>query len=223
MCYSRIVVVLTAAVLVLATSATGQAETILMDPTTQDGSFELDPVGIPAGNLPNADWTYFVPTAGIFGSGVLNPAPSADGEYQVYLQSTISPGVIGQSLEYTMQDGDVFHVSYEWGHHYPGNAENGIKVELLSGDPDTGTVVYSDSSFGPGQTVNWIPHSFDWTATGVSGENLSIRVMSSQANVEYMSVDNIVVTVDSVPEPSTLALLSLGLFGLGLHTWRKRK
>ena len=67
--------------------------------------------------------------------------------------------------------------------------------------------------------ANWWSQSLTFAAP--SGSNrISFRLSDGTAN-SYMSIDGISFTAASVPEPGTLALLSLGLAGLGLSRRRR--
>ena len=67
------------------------------------------------------------------------------------------------------------------------------------------------------------PYDFYTVATGWSSIVLDHLIITMEAGVgtTSMNIDNINVSATSVPEPSSLAILSLGLAGLGLSRRRK--
>ena len=67
--------------------------------------------------------------------------------------------------------------------------------------------------------TNWANQSLTFTATA-SSQQLSFMLASSTQKA-YMSIDGIAVQAAPVPEPTTWALMGLGLCGLAVATRRR--
>jgi hypothetical protein len=102
---------------------------------------------------------------------------------------------------------------------------------------ETGLTFASDSWMHLTVAADFANHTFDLTLDGqptVTGlrfansaaSKVSHVVMFGQADVDVncrAAYDDITMTVNDVPEPGTLMLLTCGLSGLLAYAWRKRK
>jgi hypothetical protein len=85
----------------------------------------------------------------------------------------------------------------------------------------------------PTLTNTWQPYSVTFTALAADvGNTCTVAFCNSYGRMtgipgatagSTMGIDNVHFIVAPVPEPSTLVLLSAGLFGLLAYAWRKRK
>ena len=103
-----------------------------------------------------------------------------------------------------------------------------ISIDLAARDSTTSniTVLFGDTSDSIVATNKTAFTTFTFTAKATSSSTLlTIEDMTAQGTGAYSRIllDNVSVTIASVPEPGTLALLDAGLFGLLCYAWRKRK
>jgi hypothetical protein len=75
--------------------------------------------------------------------------------------------------------------------------------------------------------ADWTQYSSSWTATAAeAGQKLILQAAGPGDTVTtaWSIVDSLsLTTVGSVPEPSSLVLVSAGVFGLLAYAWRKRR
>lgn len=98
-------------------------------------------------------------------------------------------------------------------------------ISLINGTDHTGTVLDSGdvNTLGMGQYAN---NFKDLTATFTTGASvtgdlvISIETIGGFSGVSSMRLDNVRLTTETIPEPASLALLSLGGF---LIQWRRRR
>jgi hypothetical protein len=116
----------------------------------------------------------------------------------------------------SMEDGSlIFGLDFLLGDGWVGSTTTNLIWESFNGTASTG---FGDVVLNKGTTVGWTDNS------GFS----SLRVAANQPNIntfgefQTIAIDDLNISTASVPEPSTLALLSLGLAGLGLGFTRRR-
>ena len=104
----------------------------------------------------------------------------------------------------------------------PTTAFSGPTIAMLDGSLSNG-----NNPAGLNGAGDWVTQTLTYVATAADdGQRIGIMVATAGA---YQAVwDNVRLTVDlaeaeAVPEPSTYALGLIGLAGLGLLVWRKRK
>jgi hypothetical protein len=197
------------------------AQTILINPTTLNGSFEdnSSKTTFTSGLVPNwAVWTSAesIPANTDSGSDVSGSA--TQGTRDAYLQQ----GTAAYDLTaYTIQAGDVFTYTWDWALVGRGTAT----VELgywdgssFVGIGSTATSFQSNTSQGLGLGTSYTASLADATGGADVGAQMGIGVISP-TGANYPEVDNFVLTV--VPEPSTMALSCLG--GLGALLLKRKK
>jgi hypothetical protein len=139
---------------------------------------------------------------------------------------------MGQLTSYQIVAGDEITASVDAAN----DSLNGYTIPFrisLTYDGNTGPLgewfAYNDTATTakPVGGEDWQTFTYSFTVpTGASyiGKSLGIRLTG--LNNYYMGelcYDNVHLSVTSVPEPSTLALLAAGLLGLLAYAWRKRR
>jgi hypothetical protein len=132
----------------------------------------------------------------------------AYGSYMERFGQTLGGLTVGQ--QYTVSwEAANFGYTYE-GVNYLGT--NAISVQVDGATVGTGAQIALGS--------NWYKQSLTFTAQAATQQLAFILASSSQK--AYMSIDGISVQVtQAVPEPSTWALMGLGLFGIAVASRRK--
>jgi hypothetical protein len=168
-------------------------------------------------------------------SGVWNPQAAkfpggaADGDNAAYLQNI--PGGGSTFINFLPTDlvakaGAQLQVSLETGRPLSGaETELRVLIQKLGGGFEVLDDVFLDLDQTPG---TWKPETFALQMPGVlpggvvEGDPLIFAIFQSTAGAFQLSfVDNI--SIQTVPEPSTFALLGLGALGLCVLGRRRRK
>ena len=125
----KMITLIAVAGLVLALAPAAQAQTIIMDPTTNDGSFESQVSGYTQAPMtsPSGVWVITINQGGNCGGMGTNPGLSSDGENMlfcnarqgavpdanVYTTTTTSINLLGTTSYATVAVGDVFSWSLD--------------------------------------------------------------------------------------------------------------
>jgi choice-of-anchor C domain-containing protein len=215
MCPTRIVGV---AIVLALSSAAANANLVT------NGSFEQPGTGCASATTSLPGWTVAGNIDIDNATASCSTIPAADGSYFVDLTGSYTAGSISQALLTTA--GETYLVSFAFGGNpqwqylsYP----NDSAVKSMDVGID-GSVVgtYSIDTTGLGfSDAGWSQSSFLFTAT--SATTLLAFTSLNSGGVYGPLLDNVIVeqVPAAVPEPGTLALLSLGLAGLGVARRRR--
>jgi hypothetical protein len=184
------------------------------DPTVNGGSYafvfapgEADTTGV-TGQYGNEQlW-------GTNNGGLNALAASPDGGNYIALDGAFQPGPISQTINHLIA-GDSYTVSFDWAaaqqSGFTGDTTEQFQVSFGSETQTTG--ILSNASHS---STAWQSQSFTFTASG-SSDVLSFFAMGTPNGVPPMALlDGVSVNGPAAtPEPSSLALLATGLFGVG--------
>lgn len=201
---------------------------ILVDPSTLNGSFESG-----TGNIPSNWQTGLTVTEVYRQIPSSTPLPAPDGSYVLTIGRNATTNYPGGLLNtgYNVKNADTFNFSFQWDDHPAWDTGDSFNWRLFTTSDDTlsgvltavasGTVTGRASTLYPTATV--LTGGGTVTAPNV-GRDLWVEFYISSGTVtndEYMNIDNVVLSVETVPEPSTLGLFSAAL--IGIFAVRRRK
>ncbi len=224
------VLFVSSAIGLISMSASSNAQTVLIDPTTLNGSFETlalgpggkDTKGFDATPAPNVDilnWgntnTNWLGDAAFYNdTGAEYRAPSQEG-----VQFSFYHGGEGGAFNltsYAIHEGDSFSLTW-YGY------QDTVGIRLFSsttGDYSSAATLNEIDIAQPGGT--WVQYSLAYTAVAADeGKTIGVSIFNS--GVGYANVDDVVLTVTPVPEPTTCVLGALGLTFCLLFRSRLRK
>lgn len=204
-----------AALLVAAPSV--NAQTVLIDPVTNNGSFEYAGGVLNTTKIQNWDTTPDVDNWTIWGgvstadsdSGVENTGNASDGDMVAFLQGG---NAVYNLTSWIAAEGDQFNFS--WDHVLRGDRDHVVGLVYDDGGTITSLVDSEVASTGVIETISSsyvIP-----SGSPAIGKAIGLGVVSPGA---YPEIDNFVLTV-GVPEPCSALL---GLAAMGLFSARRRR
>jgi hypothetical protein len=202
----------------------------LIDPTTRNGSFELPATGkqqfgFDGASTGNAADDQDVP----FWNNIGGPAQASSGTEttggaqngtRVAFFVSQDPGAFNLTT-YSIQEGDQFSLSY---YLRTGNQSDAFVGRLFSSTDGTfataSTLATVSTSLVNG-SFEATPVTLTYTATAAdAGKTIGVSLDNAHSgNFSYVDVDNVVLSVTSVPEPSACLVL---LGGLGALLRRRR-
>ena len=194
--------------------------TVLIDPTHNNGSFEyadgvLSTAKIGFDVTPDIDnwtqWTEVSPTAK--NSGVENISSHAsDGVMIAYLEH---PDAIKNMTTWIAQEGDTF--DFSWDHVQRDSRAHRVGLVYDDGGTFTSIAASEVYSTDPSPAIPFTYTGSFTVAAGspVIGHAIGLGLFASDSEGGgYPEVDNFILTVTPVPEPTSIVLMGLALVGL---------
>lgn len=191
---------------------------ILVDPTTLNGSFESGTANVPS------NWQTGLTVTEVYRQVPVTPANTApDGSYVLTIGRNATTNYPGGLLNtgYNVKSADTFNFSFQWDDSYNWDTNDPFNWRIFTTSDDTlaGTLTTIASGTITGRTTPAYPTATVLTGGGtVTGPNVGrdlwVQFYISSGNVtndEYLNIDNVVLSVETIPEPSTAVLVCASL------------
>jgi len=225
--------------LLLAAPLTLGAQTVLIDDSTNNGSFELDAAGDPLTAPAKDDSRFWIngTTSSVLGTvgtfdqiNVSDGTSVSEGTYSAAIGTSSGGtrnGVIGNT-GYQVQSGDTFDFSFDWfAANNNWSATDEIEYFLFTTDDNTvggnATAILSGTVSGAIESDGKQTESLSGVGTIVGanvGQDLWVVFNHNAADASFARVDN--VRLSAIPEPSAFALIG-GTLALALVFPRRRR
>ena len=192
-------------------------------PALPDNDFTFP--GVSGWTTPGNQWGTWNP-GGFYTGDPGSGTPSGGHGSQISFSNFLQTGTMSQSPT-TILANTTYSLTTAVG-IYNNDTGSGITIELRATSPSVGpilaTTTIPDTSL-PNGSLSDFAISFNSASFGSEVGNPLFIVYTHTAGGN-MSIDNVrldAVTAEAVPEPSTFVLAVLGLAGMGLVAWRRRK
>ncbi len=198
--------------------------TILMDSSTLNGSFESGTDGVPS------LWQTGFGITQVYREAGTSPA-EPHGDYVLFFgENGGQTNFVGGALNtgYNVQTGDTFDISFYWAKAGAWTSNDSFNWRLFTTSDDTVggavTIIASGTPTGNPTSYVFVTNNGAPMAASNLGRDLWISFdtigRTSVVDNDYVKVDNVVLSVTSVPEAST-AILVLVATGLTLASRRR--
>jgi hypothetical protein len=148
------------------------------------------------------------------------PASSPNGGNFIAMDGAFQAGPLSQTID-GLTAGQTYTLSFDWaGAQQQGfDGENTEQLQVSLGSETQSTAVYDNSSHG---FSGWMSQTFKFTASDTSEvlSFLAIGTPIAPSVPPFALLDSVSIEA-SVPEPSTWAMMLLGLAGLGYAGFRR--
>jgi hypothetical protein len=172
-----------------------------------NGDFEADYTGQ---NVPS--WVQL--TGGNSGSNIRTFIGDTGSNQVAYMQGHNSGYSLSQTVN--VSAGVEYDFSFDWGEGGDAFRDVYLRADIY----ENGSVVASSDWLTAGLNTNVLfNQQFSFTPT--SGL-IDVRFQETSARRVFVFIDNVSLTTESVPEPSTLAIFALGMMGLASRRFKKQ-
>ena len=169
----------------------------------------VDIIGAPTGNaFASSGWNN---TAGFL----------QDNKYLTFTLTAASPGITMESLAFAANGSSTDPATWKWGYSVNGGAFTLSSTFTASSVVQLNTWDFTDVPLSAGDSVEFRFWSYGTTAIngGVASTGGTWRI---PGNGNVIGSDDLVLTYSVIPEPSTMALIGMGLLGMLAFARRRR-
>jgi len=130
---------------------------------------------------------------------------ASQGTFAAYFGEVGGNAILRQTI--ATNPGTVYNISFD----FAGNGDNPSSFSAAFG----GTTLFSVTN--PPFDVNYVTRTFQVTATSTTAD----LTFTARDDLGFLNLDNVMVTAQAVPEPTTMAALALGALALVKKRARK--
>jgi hypothetical protein len=211
--------------------ATAKADTVLIDATHNNGSFESPLIATPDGSYHEsvATPTGWNGLADIQVAGTASPwnITASDGFQQIALAGYSGISYVGLNITDQFQANTTYRLDMDASANYGASATATVTLADVGGVYRMDVPVTSTAA-PSGTTMTWAPiptivlntaDNPDWVGLGIN-----VGIWNPRTDVQFWA-DNVrlVASPNTIPEPGTFLLTAIGLIGLLAYAWRKRR